>query len=236
MVPVPPDVNDESGDGRRRLLLLGVIAAIVVVAVAAFLLLHKGSSNSGDTFTPPTHPQPAAAQATGGTATGSAKATSHSPKKGTTLPHKSHTALVRDPFHPLITAPVTTNGATSTGSSQPVTNTTVSPAPVSTAPAVVVQPTSPTTGGVPTTGPATSGSPLWVQLVSVNGTKSAIFDVGYAHHKFRRFEVLSPSPTSTRGTVFDGEFALLGIQGDAVTVQVGDDTPFDLSPRDTHSV
>ena len=94
-------------------------------------------------------------------------------------------------------------------------------------------------GGTPppsTGNQGTSGAPLWVELLSVQGTRSATFDVGYAHHKFRRFKVIAPSPTSARGTVFDGEFALLGIQGDTVTIQVGDDTPFDLTPKVAHSV
>jgi hypothetical protein len=100
-----------------------------------------------------------------------------------------------------------------------------------TTPPVVVQTTPPST----TTGQTTVGAPLWIKLVSVQGTHAAVFDVGYAHHKFRRFDVISPSPTSARGTVFDGEWALLGVQGGTATIQEGDATPYDLSVGEAHA-
>lgn len=236
MVPPPGDVEETGGDNRRRLMILGMVAAIVVIVAAAYMLLHKGSSSSPTPAAAP--PVPASSTATGAASGGTPAKTTKTgsaAKAGTKLPHKSKTPLVRDPFKALISAPVAasstspsnqqTGGTTDVGS-QPATN----PAPTASTP-TVTSPTSPTTGAA-----VTSGSPLWIQLISVQGTKSAIFDVGYAHHKFRRFQVIAPSPTSARGTVFDGEFALLGIQGDDVTIQVGDDTPFDLTHGVSHSV
>jgi hypothetical protein len=244
MVPVPPDADEPSGDNRRRLMILGLIAAIVVIAAAAYLLLHKSSSSSDSgSFTPPA-PVPTSATHTGstGTTTTAKGSTSHGgtkgAKTGTTLPRKSHTALVRDPFHPLVSAPVAGSNAGPSATTAPVSSTTVTPAPQSTSPTVVINPTTPTSGGTPTTGThgqTTTGAPIYVRLISVQGTHSAIFDVGYAHNKFRRFKVIAPDPNSARGTVFDAEFALLGVQGSTATVQIGDDTPFDLSIREAHS-
>ena len=51
-----------------------------------------------------------------------------------------------------------------------------------------------------------------------------------------RFTVTAPGPGSTTGTIFDNEFALLSIQGNEVTIQVGDDTPFDLRKGVSHQL
>jgi hypothetical protein len=233
---MPPDVDEGDGGNRRRLMLIGGVAAVVIIAVAAYMLLHKSSSPTG-TFTPPK--SPATAGHTGGASHGTTK--SGSTKAGKVIPKKSRTTLVRDPFKPLVVAPQSAAAGTSTGSN-PVSTTTVPQQSTtgtggSTTPVII--PTTPSGGGQPTGGThgqTTSGSPLWIQLVSTQGTHAAVFDVGYAHHKFRRFKVIAPSPSSSRGTVFDGEFALLGIQGGEVTIQVGDDTPFDLTRGVAHTV
>ena len=103
----------------------------------------------------------------------------------------------------------------------------------------MVVPTAPSQGGTPTTGAGgvtTHGDPIWVELVATHGVKSAVFNVGYQNHKFRRFTVAAPAAGSTQGTVFDNEFSLLSIQGNEVTLQVGDDTPFDLRKGVSHQL
>jgi hypothetical protein len=77
--------------------------------------------------------------------------------------------------------------------------------------------------------------PLWVQLINVHG-RMATFDVGYAHHKFRRYHVQAPLSSSRQATVFDKVFALVGIDGNIVTVQIGDDAPFPLVTGIAHTV
>jgi hypothetical protein len=96
--------------------------------------------------------------------------------------------------------------------------------------------TTPTTPTTTTTGTGkTSGGPQWIQLMSVHG-QDATFNVGYAHHKFRRFTVSAPKAGSTTGTVFDKIFALIGVQSGEATVQIGDGTPFDLETGISHTV
>ncbi|MDQ1696839.1 MAG: hypothetical protein QOJ03_2192, partial [Frankiaceae bacterium] len=72
----------------------------------------------------------------------------------------------------------------------------------------------------------------WVELVSVKGTSSATFVVGYSNGKKSRTVQYShvAAPTSSLGTTFGGVFALLSVQDGTATVQLGDGTPFDLAP------
>lgn len=229
-VPVPPEFDSEPTDDRRRLMIIGGIVAVVVVVIAAFLLLHKGGSSSNSASGVVPHGTPKATAP----ATGSGHSSSNSSGKSgkvTTLPQRAKRLNVRDPFKPLVVAPVA-------GTTQQGATTTVSAPPV--APAPVVAPSSaPTTVPVVVNNPPANtpkGQPVWIRLVSVDGSKSATFDVGYPHHKFHRFKVLAPSPSATQGTVFDKVFALLGIQGGSVTLQIGDSTPFDLAKGVAHSV
>jgi hypothetical protein len=225
-VPVPPDVDDADGAGedRRRLLMIAGGAAVLLLA-GGYYFLHHGSSDSSMTPVTPVHH--------GVTATGSQGTKSTTPAAGTSLPKATKHTAVRNPFKALVTAPVSsgsdvggtqdvtgsTTGGTVTGSTTPSGS-----SPVAVSPLV---PTSPSTGGAVTQG--TTGKPQWLQLIGTDGDSTATFKVGYAHHRFRTFKVAAPSSSSTRGTVFDGEFALIGIQNGDVTIQVGDATPFDLS-------
>ncbi|MBV9486435.1 MAG: hypothetical protein JO246_10290, partial [Frankiaceae bacterium] len=165
----------------------------------------------------------------------------HAPGKPATLPKKAKKTSVRDPFKALVLAPVATSGtaeSTTTvnapGGSQ---NTTTTNDGTTTTP--VTQPSQPVTPSQPPTTPPghgkTSGAPLWIQLMHVTGDR-ATFNVGYAHHKFRKFVVQAPKASAQRGTVFDKIFALIGIQNGAVTIQIGDDTPFDLTKGVSHVV
>jgi hypothetical protein len=151
-----------------------------------------------------------------------------------TLPKRAQRGLVRDPFKPLVTAPVASSqqGSTTTVSPPPAAPTTSLGSGTTTQPttAPVVIPSQPSQVTTP------AGQPIWIRLVSTDGDRSATFDVGYPHHKFHRFKVLAPSARSTQGTVFDKIFALLGIQNGEVTLQIGDATPFDLSKGVSHSV
>jgi hypothetical protein len=215
-------------------MIIGAVVAVVVVAIAAFLLLHKGSSNSSSAGVVPKgtiNTQPSAPNTV---SHGKAGGKSHGGLQ--TLPMRAKRAVVRDPFKPLVVAPVagsTQQGPTTTVSPPPAAPSTSLGSGTTTQPtsAPVVIPSQPTTT---TSTPA--GQPIWIRLVSTNGDRSATFDVGYPHHKFHRFKVLAPSPTSAQGTVFDKVFALLGIQNGEVTLQIGDATPFDLTRGVSHSV
>lgn len=222
--PVLPPVDEETEgtDDRRRLLIVaGVVGLLVLVIVAYLVLKGGGSSGSSSAGTVP-RGTPAATSApassggtTGATGHGAGSATSAG-KAGTVLPKHSKTKLGRDPFVPLVRDDTVAAGAA------PAATTTVASAPTS-APGAV--PTSPASGGAPS---ASAGSPHAIRLLSIHGDKSAVFDVYYAHHKVYRFRVVAPDANSARGTEFAQDFALLGIQGSAVTIQVGDATPFDL--------
>jgi hypothetical protein len=261
-VPMPPEFDDGPGDDRRRLMIIGGIIGVVVVVIAAYLLLHKGSSSPSALPPVPHATQPVTPTGAGGTAAkaghgktataGHGKSShgksghgksGHGKSKGhhgvTTLPRTSSRQTVRDPFTALVLAPAagsTQQGATTTVPAPPV-------APVVTS----TQPSTNTGSGTTGTGTGSSGSgtpvvttpksqPLWIRLVSTNGDASATFDVGYSHHKFHRFRVLSPSARARQGTVFDKIFALIGIEHGVVTVQIGDATPFNLVTGLAHRV
>lgn len=226
---VPPGVSAEDTDGgdRRKLLIIGAIVGAIVLAAAAYMLLHKSSSS-----TEPFVPRPA---------TGAVRAVTPShapnPSKGDgspkTLPKKANHPNVRDPFDPLVTAPVTTGGAPA--STTKVTAPTAAPTtPPGTGTAPLPAPTPPTTTTTGTGKPATGG-PKWIELMNIHG-RSAVFDVGYAHHSFRKFVVQAPTPNSSHGTVFDKVFALIGVQNGQATLQIGDATPFDLAEGVSHTV
>jgi hypothetical protein len=248
-VPTPYGFDDEPGGGdRRRLMILGGIAGVVVLLLAAYLLLHGsggGSSNDSSTgLVPRGTPNAAVSPSPSSTSGGNGTKPQQSP--GTKLPPKSHTRLARDPFKALFsTAPPSAGGGAATGTDTgetgtggaPVTVTTVGPEPVTSTGTVI--PGGPSEGGTPSSGTGgvtTQGDPIWVELISTNGVKDAVFDVGYQAHKFRRFTVSAPAAGSTAGTIFDDEFSLLSIQGRQVTLQVGDDTPFDLHEGVEHEL
>lgn len=223
-----PGFDDEPTGDRRRLLIIGGVVGVVLIAVVAYLLLKGGggsSTPSASGLVPHGTPH-AVAPPPGGSQGGSSKASTGGAKAGTTLPKKSHKQLARDPFKPLIS--VAAGGGSATGSAG--STTTVTPATTQ-APGTV--PTTPAQGGAPD---ASAGPPVAIRLVSVHGDQSAVFEVTYRHHKTFRFDVAAPSATSSRGTVFAQDFALLGIQGQEVTLQIGDDTPFDLKRGVSHPV
>jgi hypothetical protein len=235
---VPPGTGadeSEGGSNRRRLLILGAVAGLIVLAAAGYLLLHK-SSPSTKVLTPPptstTVPQHASQPSGTKQSTPKGKANSGKP---TSLPKVAKHASVRDPFVPLVIAPVATSGGASstTTVTAPTGTTPVTQPTTGTTP--VTQPTTGTTTTTPGNGGKTAGSPLWIQLMRTHGRR-AIFKVGYAHHKFRRYSVQAPTATSERGTVFDKVFALIGIQNGQVTLQIGDATPFDLTRGIAHNV
>lgn len=230
----PPDVADEPTDDRRRLVIIGGAVAAVLVIVVGYMLLSGGGGSSAGTSgavprgTPRTVTSPASAPAgnggsTGGGGQGASSAGNNSAgKAGTALPKTSHRQLAKDPFKPLAVA---TTGGNKTGSTTTVSGT------ATTTPGTV--PTSPSDGGAPD---ASVGSPQAIRLVDLLGDSEAVFDVTYAHHQVFRFVVAAPPPSSPNGTVFAQDFALLGIQGRDATVQIGDDTPFDLKKGSSHPV
>jgi hypothetical protein len=203
-----------AGANRRKLFIAGGGAGALVIAVAAFMLLHGGSSS------------PSAA--TGAVPHGTPHAVSTAKAGSTTtpirLPKKSKAQAGRNPFAPLFAAPVTSGtaiGGTTVVSPAPTTAASAPATPVTTAPPVTTPTTPPTTPAL--------GSPTFLQLVSTHGVKSATFKVGFQHNTFKRFVVLAPKGSSSTGTVFGTEFALIGVENGQATVQIGDSTPFDLS-------
>ena len=130
----------------------------------------------------------------------------------------------KDPFKPLYVAPKPAASApaksatTTTPSTSTTTTTTTVPAGTSSG-----------TSAPPATA---SYAPVWIGLVSVNGTKSATFVVGYSNGKklttvaFRNVK----APTGSTPTVFAKLFSLLSIQSGEATIQFGDGTPLDIAP------
>jgi hypothetical protein len=211
------DADSVGGDNRRKLLMAGAGAGVIIVGAAAFFLLHGGGSSTPDTLAPVPH----------GVVSHKAAAATKTKPGSTTLPKVDKHRIVRDPFAPIITAPVATTGS---ASSTTVSATSTSPATSTT----TTTPVTTTTTPVTTTSNAPAGSPIWIELVKTNGDKTATFKVGYRHHQFRQFTVSAPAPSADKGTVFDKEFALIGVQNGQATLQVGDATPFDLAKGVAH--
>jgi hypothetical protein len=228
----PPFEADEAqSEKRRRLILIGAVLGAVLVAVAAYLLLHGGSSSTPTAAVPQGVPNSAAPApsipSNSGSKNHGSKPTGHGTSK---LPKKVKQSSVRDPFAALVTAPQQTDGnavSTSTvtaGGSTDTSGTSTSTTPVT-----------PPTSGTTTKTDQTGNSPHWIQLMGIHNGM-ATFDVGYKHHKFRRFHVQPPAHHSTQGTVFDKIFALIAIHQGQVSLQVGDQAPFQLATGVAHAV
>ncbi|HVT65160.1 MAG TPA: hypothetical protein VHD81_08395 [Mycobacteriales bacterium] len=216
-----PLLDDEPGDDRRRLMVIaGVIVGVLILVVAYFLLKGGGSSDDATGVVPRGTPNAAAPPAPP-VQGGSAKAGSNSGsgnKVGTKLPKTSDRRLARDPFKPLL-VDNTAAGGTDTSGSGTADGGAVPPAANVTPP----------------------GTPVSVRFVKVTsdsgGSAVAEFAVTYSRpHSVAIFDVAAPTAGSTEGTTFANVFALLGIQGGVVTLQVGDDTPFDLKKGASHIV
>jgi len=208
--PILPAGYDEDGgnDNRRNLAIVGaVLGVLVLVVVAFFLLKGGGSSTSADSsFSVPTHH---AAKA----------ATAPKAPAAVTLPKVVNNPGGKDPFKPLYVAPAPKPAAPAKSDTTPTTTTVVP---------------SGSSGGssAPT---VASYAPVWIELVSVSGTKSATFVVGYSNGKSLRtskYTVLAP--TNSLRTEFGNVFSLLSIQDGEATVQFGDGSPFDLLPGSSH--
>jgi hypothetical protein len=209
LLPQGFDDGDGGNDNRRKLMIVGAALGVLVLAVVAFFLLKGGgSSNSADSsFSVPTH-HPAKTATTG-----------HAPA-AVTLPKVVTAPAGKDPFKPLYVAPKETAVAPPK-TTTPTTTTTV--------------PTG--TSGSGTTAPAVASyAPVWIELVSVSGTKSATFVVGYSNGKSLRETTYKSvlAPTSSLRTDFGSVFSLLSIQDGEATVQFGDGSPFDLAPGASH--
>lgn len=208
---LPSGFEDGDGDSRRKLMIVGAVAGVVVLLIAAFFLLKGGGSSSPAASGVVPHGV-APSSASGGTGQG------HKP---ITLPKAFHGNVGRDPFKPLYTQPVAaTGGGTQTGKS---TGTGTGTGGGGGAPAPA-----------PSTGPTKPAkfAPVWIELVSVHGTKSASFVVGESNGKKTRNVAYNnvPVPKNSLRTTFGGVFALLSIQDGMATVQYGDAQPFDLAP------
>src|SRR6516164_5147079 len=215
LLPGGPDAEPTDGGNRRRLIIIGAIAGVIVLAAAAYMLLHKSGGSSAPTGVvphgTPHHAAPAKAK-TGGHSGSKGSKSSKAPAAAA-VPKTAKQQSVVDPFAPLVTAPVQTAGG-------PTSTTSV---PASTGSASTSSQSTTSSGSATTTGNTkpSAPSPKWIQLMSVSGS-SATFDVGYAHHQFRRYHVQMPTSSARQGTVFDTIFALLSIKNGAATVQIGD--------------
>jgi hypothetical protein len=207
---LPAGFEDEDGgnDNRRKLILVGAALGVLVLAVVAFFLLKSGgsSSSSDSSFSVPHHAAKAAA----------------APKApaAVTLPKVVNAPAGRDPFKPLYVAPAPKPVAPAAAPSVPTTTTTI-----------------PAGSSSGSTAPAPAAyAPVWIELVSVNGTKSATFTVGYSNGKALRTSTYSNvlAPTNSLRTDFGNVFSLLSLQDGAATVQFGDGSPFDLTPGASH--
>jgi hypothetical protein len=211
---LPPGFEDEDGgnDNRRNLIVVGAALGVLVLAVVAFFVLKGGGSPaSNDSFTAPVH-HPAKAAPAG-----------HAPT-AVTLPKVVTAPVGKDPFKPLYVAPKPATSAPA----KTATTTTPATSPTTTVPAG-------TSGG--TTAPAAASyAPVWIELVSVNGTKSATFVVGYSNGKSLRTTTYKSvaAPTNSLRTDFGSVFSLLSIQDGEATAQFGDGSPFDLVPGSSH--
>jgi len=215
-VPMAPASSEPvTDDNRRKLAIVGAVVGALVLLVAAFFLL-KGHGSGDQALAPVTRGVPPTAQNGGGSATA---------QHPIRLPKTFNGAVGRDPFAPLYTPPKPKASAPASTPSGPSSNPKTP---------VVVTPTgSGNTGGSgnPGTTPAASYAPVWVELVSVKGTKSATFVVDYSNGKRTKTTTFKgvPAPTKTLRTTFGHVFALLSIQDGTATVQFGDGTPFDLA-------
>lgn len=208
---LPAGFDDEDGgnDNRRKLVIVGAVLGVVVLAVIAFFLLKGGgSSTANDSFSVPAHHPAKAAPA--GKAPAAVK-----------LPKVVNNPGGKDPFKPLYVAPAPKPAAPAKPAPSVPTTTTTIPAGSSTG----------------TTAPATASyAPVWIELVSVTGTKSATFTVGYSNGKSLRTTTYKNvvAPTNSLRTDFGNVFSLLSIQDGEATVQFGDGSPFDLLPGSSH--
>lgn len=217
----PEEPDHQPSDHRRFLIVAAIVVAAVVLAAVGYLVLHHGSS--GSDFPPVQRATPAQQSGTNGSATGNAAA-----PKPPRLHKHAVAATVRDPFKPLVLPPQ----AGTTGAAGSTSTTTTGTTSTTTTPTTPI-----TTGTVPSvTRSPISGPPKWVQLLSVRGTKSATFDLGYSHHRIRWATVKAPAAGATKGVSFGKVLSLVGIHGGSVVLQVGDAAPFTLTTGVAHVV
>jgi len=209
---LPAGFDDEDGgnENRRKLAIVGAVLGVVVLAVVAFFLLKGGgsaTSSDGSFSVPPHHPAKAAPAAKAPAAV--------------TLPKVVNNPGGKDPFKPLYVAPAPKPAAPAKSDTTSTPTTTVV--------------SSGSSGG--TTAPTVASyAPVWIELVSVSGTKTATFTVGYSNGKSLRTTTYKNvvAPTDSLRTDFGNVFSLLSIQDGEATVQFGDGSPFDLLPGSSH--
>lgn len=219
--PLLPPGNDDTVDAgnRRKLMLVGAAVGVLVLLVVAFFLLKGGGSSTPASSAPPVsfhHSQ---------SSSGSSGHTTGHVAKPVALPKAFKGTVGRDPFKPLYVAPSPAAAApasgTGTGTADATGNAGTAGATDGTQSTPVTQPTV-----------QSLGRPVWVELVRVNGTKSATFIVGYSNGKRLTTKTFSNvlAPKGTTGTVFAKQFSLLSLQNGEATIQFGDGTPLDIAP------
>lgn len=212
-----PLFDEEPGDDRRRLMIIGGIVVGVLVLLIGYLLL-KGGGSSDDSLGAVPRGTPHAVSSPAGSGddgSGDQGSKTDGTQAGAKLPKPSNRQLAKDPFKPLVVDPKTAKGGSSAASG----------------------------AGAGTGASATmpTGKPVSVRFVKVvtddAGKPLAEFVVTFAGpHAVATFDEAPPVAGSTKGTVFANVFSLLGIQGNVVTLQIGDDTPFDLRTGASHAV
>jgi hypothetical protein len=200
--PILPVDSDDSGDADNRRKLLLVGGIVGVLVLVIAAFFLLKGGSSSNSTFTVPHHNHPATANNAGTTA----------SKPVVLPKHYNGKIGRDPFKALYVAPAA--GAAAAGGA---TSTTTTP--------------SGTTSGTGTAA-APTFNPVWLQLVSVNGTSSATFVVGYSNGsslKTQRFSNVL-APTSSTRTTFASVFALLSIHGGKATVQFGDGTPIDIAP------
>lgn len=218
----PPSDVAGGSENRRKLMLVGLVVGVLVLAAAAYFLFIKGGSS--DNLAPVvTHGHSSSAGHPG-------SSTGHKPKT-VTLPGEAKKPAGRNPFLALVVPPTsapTTGPQSGAGGSSSQTGAQNTSSNSGTA----TQPTGTRHHGTQ----STPVIPVWVDLQSLHGTRSATFVVGYSDGSTKNYRVTAPAGNGE--TIFAADFALLSITDRHATVKFGDGTPFDLTRgfRNRHSV
>lgn len=215
--PQPVEVAPGDGDpDRSRRVKLFIGGGVAVALFGGWFLLHHGGSAD-----------------TSSTSTGLPVVTHHAPKKAAAAPIANAAAspkvapgfpgiIGRDPFKPLVQDMTTARGgAPGTGTAATLS------APRSTGASAPTTATAPTSTNTATTAAAPGATPLWIDLDSQNGTKSATFLVATSDGKTAPYANVV-APASGKTTAFGNGFQLVSLQDGFAVVQFGQNKPFNV--------
>jgi len=234
-----PDVSGGDGGNRRKLLLVGGIVAVLILAAAAYFLFLKGGSTPVAAGPVPHANVPAS---TGKSHSGSTK--SAAGKGAVTLPRVSKHPVGHDPFSPVVVPPASTGtvsgagnsgtgnasanqggGGTSTGTSTGTgTGTTTG-----TGNGQSTSPTQPTKTHKPA--PMAATFLEFDHATAKTATFTLFFSNGAGRNRSETVKVKAPKAGTLQncnvqqtfcGTRFLKHYGLLSINGNTVSIQIGD--------------